>query len=307
MIRKLAHGLAGLFGLYVVTYLGNLPFRSTEALASFDAVAHRGVHHTFPTDNLTNNTCTAELIYPPEHSYIENTLPSMRAAFDAGATRIEIDVHRTADGDLAVFHDWTLDCRTDGSGETRSATVAYLKSLDVGYGYTADGGQSFPLRGLGIGAIPTLREVLAAFPDGQFVIDQKDRDRPTTELIAAQLRESDALARVCLAAIPARNAEFEQSQPDGCTFASREAIKRCLVDYLKSGWYGAVPDSCAGRRLIVPAGGLSRLLWGWPGTFLDRMHARGTRVYVWTHDASDQAHWANQGFDGLWTDRIEQR
>ena len=32
---------------------------------------------------------------------------------------IEIDVHPTTDGQFAVFHDWTLDCRTNGAGVTR--------------------------------------------------------------------------------------------------------------------------------------------------------------------------------------------
>ena len=69
----------------------------------------------------------------------------MRAAFDAGADIVEFDVHPTTDGHFAVFHDWTLDCRTDGKGVTREHTLAELKKLDVGYGYTADGGKTFPV------------------------------------------------------------------------------------------------------------------------------------------------------------------
>ncbi len=71
----------------------------------------------------------------------------MHAAFDAGADIVEFDVHPTTDGHFAVFHDWTLDCRTDGKGVTREHTLAELKKLDAGYGYTADGGKTYPLRG----------------------------------------------------------------------------------------------------------------------------------------------------------------
>jgi glycerophosphoryl diester phosphodiesterase len=39
----------------------------------------------------------------------ENTLPSFRAACDAGAVMIELDVQQSADGELFVFHDHTLD------------------------------------------------------------------------------------------------------------------------------------------------------------------------------------------------------
>jgi glycerophosphoryl diester phosphodiesterase len=140
-------------------------------------IAHRGVHQTFARDGLENDTCTAERIYPPEHGYIENTLQSMRAAFAAGADIVELDVHPTTDGQFAVLHDWTLDCRTEGTGETRSHDMAYLKTLDVGYGYTADGGATYPLRGRGVGQMPELKEVLAAMPDRQFLVNFKSREQ----------------------------------------------------------------------------------------------------------------------------------
>jgi glycerophosphoryl diester phosphodiesterase len=68
------------------------------AAPSFTLVAHRGVHQTHPgrEDGVTNETCTAELIDPPRHAYIENTIPSMAAAFAASADAVEIDIHRTA-------------------------------------------------------------------------------------------------------------------------------------------------------------------------------------------------------------------
>lgn len=71
-------------------------------------LAHRGVHQDFPREGLTNDTCTASRIYAPTHGYIENTLPSIEAAFAAGADMVEVDIHPTTDGEFAVFHDWTL-------------------------------------------------------------------------------------------------------------------------------------------------------------------------------------------------------
>src|SRR3954451_6364224 len=103
-------------------------------------LAHRGLAQTFDIAGVDNDTCTASRIHPPEHPYLENTLASMEAAFRAGADIVELDIHPTTDGHFAVFHDWTLDCRTDGKGVTRQHALADLKALDVGYGYTADGG-----------------------------------------------------------------------------------------------------------------------------------------------------------------------
>ena len=127
---------------------------------------------------------------PAEHRFLENTLAAFSAAFAAGADIVEFDVHPTTDGAFVVFHDWTLDCRTDGHGGTREHSLAELKALDVGYGYTADGGKTFPFRGAGVGLMPTLDEVLAAFPGRRFLINVKSDDPseagcwPTPEIAA---------------------------------------------------------------------------------------------------------------------------
>src|SRR5262249_35847318 len=89
-------------------------------------------HPTLARDGLTAETCTAGRMDPPTHQFLENTLPSMEAAFAAGADMIEFDIHPTTDGQFAVLHDWTLDCRTDGKGVTREHSMAALKALDIG-------------------------------------------------------------------------------------------------------------------------------------------------------------------------------
>ena len=55
-------------------------------------------------------------------------------------------------------------------------TLADLKTLDVGYGYTADGGKTFPFRHKGVGLMPSLDEVIAAFPGKRFLIHIKSND-----------------------------------------------------------------------------------------------------------------------------------
>ena len=51
-----------------------------------------------------------------------------------------------------------------------------LQALDIGYGYTADGGKTFPFRGQGINLMPTLDEVLNHFPNRSFLIHIKSDD-----------------------------------------------------------------------------------------------------------------------------------
>jgi len=162
--------------LFLFIYVNNSSFFSTQKDGTPLLLAHRGLAQTFTMEGIENDTCTAERIYEPEHPYLENTIASMEAAFEAGADIVEFDVHPTKDGQFAVFHDWTLDCRTNGTGVTRDYTMDKLKLLDIGYGYTAVHGETYPFRGKGIGLMPSLEEVLSHFPDRSFLIHIKSND-----------------------------------------------------------------------------------------------------------------------------------
>src|SRR6478735_11751155 len=151
MFKKIMLGLAV---IVAAVYVWNASWRVAPPEGKLELIAHRGVHQTFDRSDLDNDTCTAERIDQPIHDYLENTIPSMQAAFTAGADIVELDVHPTTDGQFAVLHDWTVDCRTEGTGETRSHDMASLKLLDIGYGYTADNGATYPFRGKGIGMMP---------------------------------------------------------------------------------------------------------------------------------------------------------
>jgi glycerophosphoryl diester phosphodiesterase len=61
----------------------------------------------------------------------ENTLLSIETALSFGAEVIEIDVHRSRDGQLIVMHDERVDRTTNGSGYIRDLTLAQLRALEV--------------------------------------------------------------------------------------------------------------------------------------------------------------------------------
>lgn len=67
--------------------------------------------------------------------------------------------------------------------------MAELKALDIGYGYTADDGATFPFRGKGVGLMPSIEEVFAAFPDKELLIHNKDGDIETMELLWNYLKD----------------------------------------------------------------------------------------------------------------------
>jgi glycerophosphoryl diester phosphodiesterase len=59
----------------------------------------------------------------------ENTLLSIETGLSLGAEVIEIDVHRSLDGEVIVMHDERVDRTTTGSGYIRDMTLAQLRAL----------------------------------------------------------------------------------------------------------------------------------------------------------------------------------
>jgi len=82
----------------------------------------------------------------------ENTLPALECALAAGFDVIELDMHITADGEIVVIHDPTLERTTDGAGPVTQKTLADLRKLDAGAWFDPF------FRGT---QIPTLEEVLS--------------------------------------------------------------------------------------------------------------------------------------------------
>jgi glycerophosphoryl diester phosphodiesterase len=280
-------------------------------------IAHRGVHQTFSKEGVGNDTCTADRIYPPTHDFIENTLPSMEAAFAAGADVVELDVHLTPDKQFAVMHDWTVDCRTEGQGVTEELEMAYLKTLDLCYGYSADGGKTHPLRGKGVGMMPTLPEVLARFPDRQFLVNFKSN----------RIEEGEALAQLVAAHPEWRNAiwgSYGGDPPtlrsmeliDGLRGYTRKSMTDCVIAYELTGWTGVVPEPCRNSVVLVPSN-LTWMVWGWPHKFTRRMEAAGSTVILLGPfesgdmgtrgiDSLEELNAVPEKFHGyVWTNRIE--
>lgn len=63
--------------------------------------------------------------------YPENTLAAFVKAQEAGADKIELDVHESKDGKLVVYHDYLLGKPDSGRGFIREQTGEYIKSLTI--------------------------------------------------------------------------------------------------------------------------------------------------------------------------------
>ncbi|MCP3030812.1 glycerophosphodiester phosphodiesterase [Halobacillus sp. A1] len=314
LMRNLKRFLIFLFVLVAFMYLNNTSLFTNEINREPLLMAHRGMAQTFPMEGITGETCTADRIHEPEHSYIENTIPSMEAAFDAGADVVEFDVQPTIDGEFAVFHDWTLECRTDGEGVTREHTMQELKELDVGYGYTADNGETYPFRGKGTGLIPSLEEVLNHFPEQSFLIHIKSDDPVEGEQLSDYLSKfpKSRIKELSVYGGDQPIASLKERLPD-LRVMSKDTMKSCLFPYIAVGWTGYVPSTCENTQLHIPEK-IAPYLWGFPNKFLNRLDGINTRLVLVAGDGG----WS-EGFDnekdlerlpinykgGIWTNRID--
>ena len=314
MARKLLIGAALIIG---ALWLNNNSLLSKPPAGTEPKlIAHRGLAQTYHREGLTNETCTAERIDPPTHPYLENTIASMQAAFEAGAVVVEIDIHPTPDGHWAVFHDWTLDCRTDGAGVTRQTPMSVLKMLDIGYGYTADGGATYPFRGQFIGAMPTLADVIDAFPEGRFLINFKGGEAEEGRLLARSIAQNPAWADRVWGYYGGADPTTVAAAATGLPGGTKPVMKECLLRYIATGWSGHTPEACRDTILFIPQN-YTPLMWGWPHTFTARMDKAGAAVVlIGAHekgdpgttgiDTAEQLNKVPERFSGyVWTDRIE--
>ena len=67
-----------------------------------------------------------------------NTISAFELALQQGAGGIELDVHRSFDGQAVVMHDFTVDETTNKSGAIRDLSLAELQALDAGSWFSAD-------------------------------------------------------------------------------------------------------------------------------------------------------------------------
>lgn len=297
---------SGIFILFRYLYPGNV--QNLTPLDSQEIVAHRGMHTNWDSTQYDHATgCEATHIYPPTHEYIENTIPAIQAAFDHGATMVEIDIRPAKDGTLMISHEEDLECKTDGVGKIYDHTIEELKQLDVGYGFTHDDGQTYPFRGKGFGLMPTLNEVLETFPDKQFLIDHKDRRQETAQLLVDVLQQLPPEQQQLIKYWGSREiGKYIESELPLVKrlLANRSEMKKCIQPYLLSLGFMKFGNDCQDLAIGMSRN-YSKFFWSWPNGFIRKAHDNGSKVFLMV-DSLEELKWAqNVPADGIITDYIE--
>jgi glycerophosphoryl diester phosphodiesterase len=149
-----------------------------------------------------------------EDEFPSATMYAFKRSLQVGADMLELDIGVTKDGQVVVMHDTTVDRTTNGHGTVASFTLKQLRELDAAYWFSGGANayshtrarKAYHLRGVATGKrrppkgftkadfrVPTLREVLRAFPDTPINVEIKGRTK--AEELQEYLTNADALAR----------------------------------------------------------------------------------------------------------------
>ncbi len=214
--------------------------------------------------------------------YPENTMSAFEGAAELGADWIELDVQQTKDGEIIVLHDTNLKRTTGVNKNTWELTLKEILELDAGSSFD----KSFAGE-----RIPTLAQVIEFAKDREIRLNielkpsghEKDFEKTVVDLIMSMGIEDRCVITSQMYRVLERVKEYA---PDITTV------------YVMSLAYGSITSLKAADHFSVNARSVTR-------TLVDRVHAEGKQLYVWTVNTEKTiARMIELNVDNIITDRI---
>ena len=113
----------------------------------------------------------------------ENTVSAFKKALEIGVDAVELDLHGTADGEVVVIHDSTLNRTTNLRGSVNQATLETIKRADAGEWFDAEfAGEP----------VPTLEEALECITQETIAV-LEIKDPLIAEAVVAKIHKTDTL------------------------------------------------------------------------------------------------------------------
>lgn len=216
----------------------------------------------------------------------ENTISAFELAVRQGADAIEFDAKLSADGQVVIFHDQTLERTTGVQGRVGAASLAELRRLDAGSHFDV------AFRGE---RIPTLDEVFEAVGRQIFMNVELTNyasifdDLP--EKVSAAVKKHNLAERVM----------FSSFSPVALVRARKQLPQVPLGLLCWWGRNGAIPRSPLGYLLGYQS--LNPYFEDATPALVGRIHRRGAKVFVYTvNKADDLKRMFDTGVDGVFTD-----
>lgn len=219
----------------------------------------------------------------------ENTLASFEIAAAQGADAIEFDVKLSADGEVIILHDLTVNRTTDGKGRVARLTLSALQQLDAGAWFSKQfAGER----------IPTLESVCAVL--GQRLYLNIELTNYATPFDALVRKVTNIVQKYHLQDRVLLSSFF----PHNLALAQRLLPETPCALLTWPGWKGHWMTSLALR---------SRRYWAIhphrsqvTPTLVQQAHAAGKRVHVWTvNEENDIRCMADWGVDAIFTDDVQ--
>ena len=237
-----------------------------------------------------------------DRDWPQETLFAYDRAVEAGADVLEMDVMLTADDQLVVHHDETVDRLTSGTGAVAELTLEEIQELDAAHWWSPEctngsckelAEDEYPYRGMRTGEVeppdgaspedfrvPTFREVALAFPDLPLDVEVKgegERARAAADVLADELEELDRVESTVVVSFDSATVEHVRTRlPEVATSPGLSTMTDWILGGKPLEGYRVVqvPPSYEGIDLLQ--------------VVLDRARAESILVWVWPDDADTQ-------------------
>jgi glycerophosphoryl diester phosphodiesterase/membrane-associated phospholipid phosphatase len=228
-----------------------------------------------------------------------NTIEAFDLALEQGAHVLEMDLQLTADDEVVVLHDGTVDRTTGADGAVRDLTLEEVRELDAGWYFEDEDGEH-PYRGQGV-TIPTLDEVLERYPDTPLIVELKLDGgtaiiQPLIDLVRDHGRDDGSVTIASFSAdylrpVRAQLPDVPTNMPEGETTGFYVRHLAGLHPWWSPpGELFQVPEFHDGRHVVTPR-------------FVRAAERLGIDVQVWTVNEVEQMHrLLDAGVHGIMTD-----
>jgi glycerophosphoryl diester phosphodiesterase len=216
----------------------------------------------------------------------ENTLAAFELALRQGSDAVELDAKLSADGQVVVIHDMSVDRTTNGSGRVRDMTLAKLQELDAGSHFDV------AFRGE---RIPTLEQVFESVGRSTFInVELTNYTSPMDHLpdrVVDLVKKHGLEARII----------FSSFNPLALIRARRLLPETPIGLIAFPGIKGALSRGALGR--LIPYQSLHPAVVDANPGLIGRAHKEGRKVYVYTvNDPDEMRVLFDRGVDGIFTD-----
>jgi len=215
----------------------------------------------------------------------ENTLAAFKEAIEIGVDAVELDLQGTADEQVVVIHDASLDRTTDQSGQIKETSLETIKQADAGTWFDPKfAGES----------VPTLAEALVAIADNAIAL-LEIKDVSITKSVVRIVQNMDMVEQSVIISFHSSAIQtvrsLEPRLPTGYIIGSKENIEPIqLCQQL-----GLLGSSLLNvdHRLVTE-------------DFIYETRRRGITLWCWTVDDIDRMRELQElGIQGITSNRPE--